>query len=198
MVNISASGPSDFPVRHSPKYRASHFGSAVAMPVSWGRLDSAVGRRRFLGACAMLGVGLNGVRVNARNLKLPKILFICQYGTAKSAIAREVFRQHARLRGINALAFSRGLTIEDHISSRLKGRLTADGIDPKADLPKTLSRNDWIKADIVVAFNPLPGTIRHPDIRDWSDLPSMNDSYPTARAILDSHIDALLDEIQKR
>lgn len=168
------------------------------MPVSSRSLDSVVGRHAFLGACVMLGVGLNDVRVHARNLKRPKILFICQYGTAKSAIAREVFRRHARLRGIDALVFSRGLTLEDHISPRLKGRLTAEGIDPKADLLKTLSRKDWIKADIVVAFNPLPTTIIHTDIRDWSDLPSMNDSYSTARAILDSRIDALLDEIQKR
>jgi Low molecular weight phosphotyrosine protein phosphatase len=168
------------------------------MPVSWNNLDSVVGRRGFLGACVVLGVGLNGVRAYARNVKRPKILFICKYGTLNSAVAREIFRERARLRGIDALAFSRGLTLEDHVSPELQGKLSADGINTKADLPKTLSRKDLIRADIVVTFNPLPATIRHPDIRDWSDLPSMNDSYVAARSILDSRIDATLDEIQRR
>jgi predicted protein tyrosine phosphatase len=168
------------------------------MPVSRKILDSVVARRVFLGACILLGVGLNGVRTNARSVKRQKILFICKYGTVNSAVARELFRQRARLRGIDALAFSRGLTLEDHVSPGLRGKLSADGINPKADLPMTLKRKDWIKADVIVAFNPLPATVRHSDIRDWSDLPSMNDCYSSARVILDSRVDALLDEIQKQ
>jgi len=55
----------------------------------------------------------------------PRVLFICQYGTAKSAIAREVFRQRARERGIPVVTFSRGITPEEHISPALRARLLA-------------------------------------------------------------------------
>ena len=90
------------------------------------------------------------------------------------------------------------MTLEDHLSPEIRINLKADQIDPIADLPKTLSRRDWMKADIVVAFNPLPETIRHPDVRDWTDLPSVNENYSNARVILDKRIDSLLDEIKKR
>jgi protein-tyrosine-phosphatase len=168
------------------------------MSILSGNSNLALGRRDLLSACIVLAAGLAVPCAGARSHKRPKILFICQYGTAKSAIAREVFRQHARLRGIDARAFSRGLTLEDHISPELRIKLQADQIDPMADLPQTLSRRDWIKADIMVAFNPLPAAIRHPDLRDWSDLPSVNENYSEARRVLDKRIDSLLDEIQKR
>jgi protein-tyrosine-phosphatase len=159
---------------------------------------TTVGRRGFLAVGIMWAAGLVAPSAQAKRRKQPKILFICQYGTAKSAIAREVFRQHARLRGVDARAISRGLTLEDHISSQLQIRLQSDKIDPMADLPKTLSRRDWVKADIVVAFNPLPAEITHLDVRDWTDLPSVNENYSEARMVLDKRIDSLLDEIQKR
>jgi arsenate reductase (thioredoxin) len=168
------------------------------MAIFTGHSHFAAERRVFLVLGLSLAVGLATTGMAARNRKPQKILFICQYGTAKSAIAREVFRQRARVRGIDARAFSRGLTLEDHISPQLRIKLQADQIDPMADLPQTLRKKDWIGADIVVAFNPLPASIKHPDVRDWSDLPSVNEHYPQARTLLDSRIDALLNEIQKR
>jgi Low molecular weight phosphotyrosine protein phosphatase len=168
------------------------------MPFLSGNSVTTVGRRDLLSAGIMLAAGLAAPSAQAKKRKRATILFICQYGTAKSAIAREVLRQYARLRGVDARAFSRGLTLEDHISPELHIKLQADQIDPMADLPQKLSRMDWTKADIVVAFNPLPATIRHPDVRDWSDLPSVNENYADARMVLDKRIDSLLDEIQKR
>ena len=127
----------------------------------------------------------------------PKILFICQFGTAKSAIAREVFRQRARKRGINVSAFSRGITPEEHVSPALKARLEGEGIDSTRDGLRKLSRQDIKAADIVIMFNPLPETMRPKDLRDWSAVPSVNDDYPAARADLRRRIDALLDTLAK-
>lgn len=135
--------------------------------------------------------------------KLPKgkpvrILFVCKYGTTKSAIAREVFRRRAQSRGISAVAFSRGLMLEDHISPPLRERLNAAGIDPAKDKPRVLSSKDWKKADIVVVFDPLPADVTPKDVRDWVDMPSFNQEYDKAQASLDGRIDSLLDEISKR
>jgi protein-tyrosine-phosphatase len=126
----------------------------------------------------------------------PKILFVCQAGTAKSAIARELFRKRARERGIAVNVFSRGILLEDHISPELRQKLVADGIYTTADPVKVLGAADLKAADILVRFNPLPESAVHPDIRDWSDLPSVNDDYGNARKILDQRIDKLLDEIE--
>ena len=127
--------------------------------------------------------------------KVPRVLFICQYGTAKSAIARELFRRRARQRGVAVTAFSRGLTLADHISPALHQKLSADGIDPATDEATVLTRRDWQHADLVVAFNPLPTDVRPAHLRDWSDLGSFNDDYAHTRPDLDRRIEALLDAI---
>jgi protein-tyrosine-phosphatase len=124
-----------------------------------------------------------------------RVLFICQSGTAKSAIAREVFRRRARQRGMAVTVFSRGIVLADHVSPPLRRKLAADGIDPAADPATVLERRDWQQADIVVAFNPLPGEVRPLHLRDWSSLGSLNDDYARARPDLDRRIEALLDEI---
>ena len=128
----------------------------------------------------------------------PKILFVCQAGTAKSAIAREMFKQRAKERGIAVDAFSRGIVVEDHLSSELKQALRADGIDTKAEPALVLTPADWAAADILVKFNPLPASIAHEDVRDWTDVPSVNDDYANARVTLDKRIDALLTEVATR
>ena len=126
---------------------------------------------------------------------IPKILFVCKAGTAKSAIAREMFRKRARERGVDIDVFSRGIVVEDHISPDLRRKLLADGINSTAEPASALRATDVKAADIVVRFNPLPSEVRHSDIRDWSDLPSVNDDYANAHRILETRIDALLDEI---
>jgi hypothetical protein len=132
----------------------------------------------------------------AASPKPPTVLFVCEFGTAKSAIARELFRKRAGERGIAVKAFSRGLKIEDHVSPPLRQTLDADRIDPRRDGFAVLSVRDVRSADMVVTFTPIPQRAR--TLLDWSDVPSVNDNYPVARAELDRRIDALLDTIAAR
>lgn len=127
--------------------------------------------------------------------KRPVVLFICDFGTAKSAIARELFRRRAHERGIDVTAFSRGLQVEDHISPPLKARLDADGIDTRRDGFARLAPVDIRTADIVVSFAILPKAFQTWKLRDWTNLPSVNDNWLAARADLEQRIDALLDMI---
>jgi arsenate reductase (thioredoxin) len=135
------------------------------------------------------------VATGARAAPPPRVLFICQFGTAKSAIAREFFRRRARERGVAVATFSRGLTLEDHISPSLGAALRGEGIDPAHDRPQVLARRDLRAADIVVFFNPLPPSLGPVAALDWTALPSVNENWPQARADLTQRIDALLDEI---
>ena len=160
--------------------------------------QASLNRRALLIASLLLTSGLSSGCVTQLSTKPPKILFVCQAGTAKSAIAREIFRQRAQERGIAVEVISRGIVIEDHVSPHLKQQLRADGIDTTIERAMPLQFTDWATADILVNFNPLPSAVVHEDVRDWSDLPSVNDDYFNARAILDERIDALLTEIANK
>jgi arsenate reductase (thioredoxin) len=158
---------------------------------------SQLARRDFIGSVCILAAGLNMAPniLSAKTMQPRKILFVCQYGTAKSVIAREFFRKRAKHRGIDVQAISRGLTIEDHITAKLRKNLAADHIDPNIEPIRSMAQEDWQSADIVIAFNPLPTSVTHGDVRDWTDLPSVNDKYKKARSIMKRRIDRLLDEI---
>ena len=160
--------------------------------------QAQLNRRRLLISLSLLVGGLCSSCVSLPATSPPKILFVCQAGTAKSAIAREIFRQRAEERGIAVEVISRGIVVEDHVSPKLKQQLRADGIDTTTKRAMTLQPTDWATANILVNFNPLPSAVVHEDVRDWSDLPSVNDNYPNARAILDKRIDALLTEIANK
>lgn len=156
-------------------------------------------RRVFLGRSVALivWVALPAMQVAARSRQV-RVLFICEFGTAKSAVARELFRRRVRERGLNATAFSRGLEIADHVSPRLHGRLIDAGIDTTGDAPVKLSRGDIRHADLVVAFAKLPLTSVGREVRDWSSLSSLNDDYDVAMPDLQMRIDRLIDDIAAR
>ena len=126
-----------------------------------------------------------------------RVLFVCQYGTVKSALARELFRKRAGERHIRAIAFSRGITPAEHLSAAARASMVADGIDTARDPLRKLAPADLRRADIVVIFNPLPMKLVTRPIRDWAATPSVNDDYANARSELDRRIDTLLDEIAK-
>ena len=65
--------------------------------------------------------------------RVPTVLFICQAGTVKSAIARELMRRSAIARGVRVRVFSRGIAPEQHLSPQLKERLASEGINPSVN-----------------------------------------------------------------
>jgi protein-tyrosine-phosphatase len=154
-----------------------------------------ISRRAFVTATLCFsGVMATGCLAKPQATR-PKILFVCQAGTAKSAIAREIFKKRAKERGIDVDVFSRGIVVEDHISPELRKKLIADGINTNAEAATSLKPADWATAEILVNFNPLPASVKHKDVRDWTDVPSVNDDYAKARALMNERIDALLSDI---
>jgi predicted protein tyrosine phosphatase len=123
------------------------------------------------------------------------VLFVCQAGTVKSPVAREHFRRLAKAGGTNAQAQSRGITPEDHMTPKLAAALKADGINVDADPVLPLTVADLKAADVIVVFNALPAQLGTWKVRNWSDLPSMNENYAVARAILLPRLEALSSEI---
>ena len=129
--------------------------------------------------------------------QVPKVLFVCQYGTVKSPIARELLRRRAAERRVRVSAASRGITPEEHLSAEVRERLAREGLDVASEPLRKLSQADLHQADLVILFDRLPVSFAAGNVQDWSDLPSMLNSYPVARAELDRRIDALLQRISR-
>lgn len=159
--------------------------------------SSQCSRRRVLVASLAAVVSMVAPTTLIASKRAPRVLFVCQFGTAKSAIARELFKRRAAERGIAVSVFSRGITPEPHLAVSTRDQLTAEGIDLDSEAVSRLQRADLRAADIVIAFNPLPATMAHGTMRDWSAVPSVNETYLLARADLDRRIDMLLDDVVK-
>jgi protein-tyrosine-phosphatase len=168
------------------------------MPESTDHNPNLAHRRGFIVASLLLAGLVASGGLAQSPAKPPRILFVCQAGTAKSAIAREILRRRAAERRIAVEVVSRGLVVTDHVSPELRARLSADGIDTTTEPAMPLESSDWAAADVLVNFNPLPASVDHKDVRDWTDVPSVNDDYINARAVMDKRIDELLTEIANR
>jgi hypothetical protein len=155
-----------------------------------------VSRRSALFAAACFVVGCATTAEPARTPT--KVLFVCQYGTVKSAIAREQLRRLAAARTLRVQVTSRGISPEDHISPALAAAVARDGLDIRREPIRTLTANDLSGADVIVVFDTLPAGLGSWPVRDWSDLPSMNADYEHAREILVNRISVLLDELERR
>jgi protein-tyrosine-phosphatase len=128
----------------------------------------------------------------------PRILFVCQLGSVKSAIARELLKRRAAERQVALTVTSRGITPEAHLPAAIRSRLLLDHLDPEAQPLRKLSQADLDAADKVIIFDKLPAELRTAKAEDWTDLPSIVNDYPKARAALDRRIEHLLTQVQRR
>lgn len=142
-----------------------------------------------LSALAMSGPLRAGPR------RTPRVLFVCQKGTVKSAIGRELLRDKARARGIAVKARSRGIQPKEGATPETRLALARDGIDTRREPLRRLAAGDARWADIVIAFDPLPFAVPGAEVRDWSGTPSVNAEYVAAIAAIAARVDSLLDQL---
>jgi protein-tyrosine-phosphatase len=155
-----------------------------------------ISRRAFmLGTLVILAAGAKSATAGNATAP-PTVLFVCQFGSVKSAIARELFKKMASERGVSVKVISRGITPEQHAAPALLERLRSEGIDPSADPLRQLDSAVLGSADVVVLFDPLPTSLVRQDARDWSRMPSMNSDYDQARRFLEPRMQALLQELR--
>ena len=127
-----------------------------------------------------------------------RVLLVCQYGSVKSAVARELMKRRAAERGIVIEVRSRGITPAEHVSPSLAAALRLEGVDTHAQALTVLAPEDLQTADVIVGLEPPSKTSLPASALDWSDLPSFNTEYARARPLLAARIDALLNEVDRR
>ena len=136
--------------------------------------------------------------IGADSDKAPtSVLFVCQFGSVKSAVAREAFRHIVAESDLSVIARSRALTPADHLSPELKSLLFRDGVDPTNEPLRRLSQADLDEADIVVVFSRLPEGFNARRVLDWTDAPALSEDYEIARNDLFDRLRSLAQEIEK-
>jgi protein-tyrosine-phosphatase len=132
----------------------------------------------------------------AKPCRITKVLFVCQMGSVKSAIAREQLRRIIKERSLPVEVQSRGLTPANDVTPELAARLKAEGINPAADPLRRFAPADAARAGVAIAFDDAakaPGLER---ARLWHS-PSWTDDYVHAKTIMDWHIGEFADELSR-
>jgi arsenate reductase (thioredoxin) len=146
----------------------------------------------FIG-CAPLTPALHG----PQSTGLKPVLFVCEHGVAKSALAAALFNDMAEQRGLTLRAERRSAStpqVEPSLSTN-KG-MAADGLPIPVGVPLQLSERDIHSALRVVTIGTsLPLTVREITTEDWADVPAVGDGYASARDMIRRHISQLLDDL---
>ena len=152
-------------------------------------------RRVLLGGLGALALPMPGWA--AKPCRVTRVLFVCQKGSVKSAIAREELRREVKVRGLAVEVQSRGISPANDISPGLATHLKAEGINPLADPIRRFTKADAERSDLTIAFDEAVSAPGLEHARKWHS-PSWNDDYANAKAVMDSRIPALADELAKR
>lgn len=135
----------------------------------------------------------------AQSTAKPKIVFVCEHGSAKSIIAAAEFQQLALKNGFNVEVVSRGTIPDAEIPSTIRQGLRSNGIDVGSAKPVKVSEKDLAEAVRIVTFGPdlsqwLPQGVK---ALDWSATPSPSADYKASREYIVKHLEVLLGDLQK-
>lgn len=128
-----------------------------------------------------------------------RIVFVCEHGSVKSLIAASLFDRAAEKRGLPFRATARGVNPEEQVPPAIVKAMHGDGFEVAAFRPQGLQKEDMTGATRVIAIGvdlKARADEAQAPIQSWDDIPPASVDYAAARAALQGHIDALLDELQ--
>jgi arsenate reductase len=129
----------------------------------------------------------------------PKVVFVCEHGSAKSVIAAAEFQRMAKEKGLDLDILARGTSPDDEIPRVVRDGLKADGHDVGGLKPTKISEKDLKGAAKIVSFGPdlKPWLSDGASVSDWSATPSVSDDYRKAREYIRKQLEVLLREFSK-
>jgi arsenate reductase len=127
----------------------------------------------------------------------PKLVFVCEHGSAKSVIAAAHCRRLAKERGIDIQVVSRGTAPEPAVPAGVRNGLKADGIDVGEFKPTGVSSSDLRDATKVISFGPDLSAFTKGSVEDWSATPAVSDDYDAARSYIVKRLEIMLDQLSK-
>ncbi len=151
-----------------------------------------------LGTAALTGCATGTAKLPSSSpAESRAVLFVCEHGVAKSALAAALFNDMARERGLAVRAERRAAgtpQVEPSLSTNKS--LAADGLPIPERVPLLILERDIRNALRVVTLGTsLPVTDTARSTEDWADVPAGGDGYAKARDSIRSHITHLLDDL---
>jgi arsenate reductase len=119
------------------------------------------------------------------------ILFVCEHGAGRSAIAASYFNKKAEKQGLEYRAIFRGVEPQSALGTSTKDGLIKDSVDVKNLTPTKLSRKDADDAYKVITLDcTLPDLFNKADMQ-WTGIP-MDGNYEVSKNRIAAKVDSLM------
>jgi protein-tyrosine-phosphatase len=130
----------------------------------------------------------------------PRVVFVCEHGSAKSVIAAAEFSRMAKETGIDLDILARGTNPDVEVPKLVRDGLKADGHDVGAMKPTKVSEGDLKGATRIVSFGPdlTPLLAQGATVMDWSATPSVSEDYRAARDYIRKKLEDLVKDMKKQ
>ena len=130
---------------------------------------------------------------------VPKVVFVCEHGAAKSIMAAAEFERLAKQKGVAFEIISRGTNPDAEVAGSIRQHLLEDGIDIGSAKPAKVSAKDLEGATTVVTFGPDLSSLlpKGAKLLDWSATPSPSQDYRAARERIVKQLETLVETMQK-
>jgi arsenate reductase (thioredoxin) len=140
--------------------------------------------------CSISAFGqYKGTKQNATKQKI--ILFICEHGAGRSAIAATYFNILAKKNGLNYRAIFNGIDPQEALGISTKNGFIKDSIDVSNLIPTKIEKADFDKAYKVITLDcTLPNTFKKPDLQ-WTGI-QMNGNYDVSKSEIVPKDDSLV------
>ena len=125
------------------------------------------------------------------------IVFVCEHGGARSAIASVYFNKMAKEQNLQYRSIFRGITPDSTISQATRKGLDADGFETAALSPVALTSNDIGPSTLLISLDCKPPTSYH-TTKEWSGIPAISTDYAVARDEIVKHLNQLIGELKTK
>ena len=125
------------------------------------------------------------------NEKEKTILFICEHGAGRSAIAATYFNTIAKKNGLNYRAIFRGIDPQEALGISTKNGFIKDSIDVSNLIPTKIEKTEFDKAYKIITLDcQLPNNFKKPDLQ-WTGI-QMNGNYDVSKSEIVPKVDSLV------
>jgi arsenate reductase len=146
----------------------------------------------------IIGVALAGSAGTAAQpaVKTGKVVFVCQYGSAKSVIAARFFNRMAAEEDLPFLAVARGIEPEPVIPPYVRDPIRADRFEigpEEKPVPLDAGETHDAVAVICIMCKLPPGQLAVArQSMEWTDVPDVSEGYTAARDRILGHVKELM------
>ncbi|MEM1268824.1 MAG: hypothetical protein AAGI08_02140 [Bacteroidota bacterium] len=137
------------------------------------------------------------VAVGPAEEEMTEVVFVCQFGYAKSLVSSHHFEVMVQERGLPVRVVARGMTPADQVPQPLVEALRQDGFEVSGYAPQVVSQAELAEADYVISFeDERPDTPAGVTELNWTDISMLDENYERARDEIIGRLVQLLDDIE--